>query len=89
MRANQAQNRVQMMCRLLGVSPSGFYAWSSRPRSKRAQADEVLLAAIRVIRQRSRGTYESPRVHAELAAQGTHVSRKRVARLMREANLAR
>ena len=87
MRANQAQYRVQTMCRLLGVSPSGFYAWSSRPRSKRAQADEVLLVAIRAIHQRSRGTYGSPRVHAELAAEGTHVSRKRVARLMREAQL--
>lgn len=87
MRANQAQYRVQTMCRLLGVSPSGFYAWSSRPRSKRAQADEVLLVAIRSIHQRSRGTYGAPRVHAELAAEGTHVSRKRVARLMREAQL--
>src|SRR5690242_12590341 len=75
------------MCRLLGVSPSGFYAWSSRPRSKRAQSDEVLLVAIRSIYQRSRGTYGAPRVHAELFAEGTHVSRKRVARLMREAGL--
>jgi putative transposase len=75
------------MCRLLGVSPSGFYAWSTRPRSKRAQADEVLLGEIRAIHQRSRGTYGAPRIHAELAAEGTRVSRKRVTRLMREADL--
>jgi putative transposase len=86
-RANQAQYPVQTMCRLLGVSASGYYAWSLRPRSKRAQADDALLGEIRSIHQRSRGTYGAPRIHAELAAQGTHVSRKRVARLMREANL--
>ena len=87
MRANQASYAVTTVCRLLGVSPSGYYAWSSRPRSKRAQADEALLVEIREIHQRSRGTYGAPRIHAELAAQGTHVSRKRVARLMREASL--
>jgi putative transposase len=86
-RANQAQYRVQSICRLLGVSPSGFYAWSSRPRSKRSQADEILLGAIRSIHERSRGTYGAPRVHAELAAEGHRVGRKRVARLMREASL--
>jgi len=86
-RANQAQYRVQSMCRLLGVSPSGFYAWSSRPRSKRSQADEILLGAIRSIHERSRGTYGAPRVHAELAAEGHRVGRKRIARLMREASL--
>ena len=87
MRANQAQYPVQTMCRLLGVSASGYYAWSLRSRSKRAQADDALLGEIRSIHQRSRGTYGAPRIHAELAARGTHVSRKRVARLMREANL--
>jgi len=86
-RANQARYSVQRMCWLLGVSPSGYYAWSSRPRSLRAQADEVLLVEIRAIHQRSRGTYGAPRIHAELAALGTLVSRKRVARLMREAHL--
>jgi len=75
------------MCRLLGVSPSGFYAWSRRPSSKRSQADEGLLGEIRAIHQRSRGTYGAPRIHAELAAEGTRVSRKRVARLMREVDL--
>lgn len=76
------------MCRLLGVSASGYYAWSQRPRCGRARADEALLAQIRAIHVRSRGTYGAPRVHAELSAAGTRVSRKRVARLMREAGLA-
>jgi putative transposase len=88
MRAHQVDYSMHTMARLLGVSPSGYYAWASRPASKRAQADERLLVEIRSIHQRSRGTYGAPRVHAELQAQGTRVSRKRVARLMREAGLA-
>jgi putative transposase len=87
MRANQAMHAVRTMSRLLGVSPSGYYAWLQRPQSARARADQVLAVRIRAIHQRSRGTYGSPRVHAELAAQGMAVSRKRVARLMREAGL--
>lgn len=87
MRANQASYAVATTCRVLGVSPSGYYAWTSRPRSKRAQADESLLLKIREIHRGSRGTYGAPRIHAELAAQGLAVSRKRVARLMREASL--
>jgi putative transposase len=76
------------MSRMLGVSSSGFYAWCLRPASARAQADAVLLDAIRAIHTRSRGTYGVPRVHAELAAQGVYVGRKRVARLMAAAGLA-
>ena len=87
MRANQAVYRVQMMCRLLEVSTSGYYAWQRRQKSQRAQSDEQLLVQIRSIHEQSRGTYGAPRVHAELAASGTRVSRKRVARLMREAGL--
>jgi putative transposase len=75
------------MCRLLGVSPSGYYAWSRRSSSQHAQADAALLARIRAIYERSRGTYGAPRIHAELHACGELVSRKRVARLMREAGL--
>jgi putative transposase len=75
------------MCGLLGVSPSGFYAWKRRCGSQRTQSDAALLAQIRTIHQRSRGTYGSPRIHFELSAQGVRVSRKRVARLMREAHL--
>jgi putative transposase len=75
------------MCGLLGVSPSGFYAWRHRGGSQRAQSDASLLAQIRAIHQRSGGTYGAPRIHYELFSQGVRVSRKRVARLMREARL--
>ena len=78
---------VRRMCALLGVSPSGYYVWARRRRSPHAQTDETLLAQIRVIHQRSRGTYGAPRIHFELSTQGIRVSRKRVARLMREARL--
>ena len=82
MRANQAAYPVATMCRLLGVSTSGFYAWRDRAPSARAQADAQLLVQIREIHERSRQTYGRPRVHAELAEQGV-----RVGRLMRAARL--
>ena len=85
--ANQAMYHVATMCRVLGVSPSGYYAWRSRPPSARAQADAALSGRLRAIHARSRGTYGVPRVQAELATEGTRVSRKRVARLMRAAGL--
>ncbi len=85
MSANQAKYSVRRMCDLLGVSPSGYYAWKPREASSRTLADEELRGKIGAIYERSRGTYGAPRIHAELAANGTHVSRKRVARLMREA----
>ena len=88
MKAYQGEHRVATGCRVLGVSPSGYYAWQSRPLSARAQADWALSTQIRAIHDRSRGTYGAPRVHAELAAQGVHVGRQRVARLMRRAQLA-
>ncbi len=75
------------MCRLLGVSASGYYAWQQRPPSARAQADAALTESIRAIHERSRETYGMPRIHAELAAEGLLVGRKRVARLMRGAGL--
>jgi putative transposase len=78
---------VRRMCSLLGVSPSSYYAWAKRASSRRAQTDETLLAQIRAIHQRSRGTYGAPRIHFELTTQGIRVSRKRVARLMRQAGL--
>jgi putative transposase len=86
-RANQAKYPVRRMCRLLGVSPSGYYAWSGRASSQRAQADAELLKRIQAIYERSRGTYGAPRIQAELRACGELVSRKRVARLMRQAGL--
>ena len=81
-------HRVATVCRVLGVSASGYYAWQSRPLSARAHTDRALLAQIRTIHDRSRGTYGAPRIHAELAAQGFHIARKRVARLMQAAGLA-
>jgi putative transposase len=76
------------MCRVLGVSPSGYYAWRKRPLSPRARADVALTAEIQAIHRDSRGTYGAPRIHAELAAGGHHVGRKRVARLLRAAGIA-
>ena len=88
MKANQAHHRVATMCRVLGVSASGYYAWRGRGRSHRAKRDEELCGTIRTIHEASRGTYGAPRVHAELGSQGCRVGRKRVARLMRESGLA-
>jgi putative transposase len=78
---------IVTMCRVLGVSPSGFWAWSKRPPSERARTDAALTSEIRRIHRRSRGTYGVPRVHAELRYDGTRCSRKRVARLMTAAGL--
>jgi putative transposase len=86
-KANQAQFRVATMCRVLEVSTSGYYAWRGRQLSARALSDAALLERIRVIHRESRGSYGAPRIHFELAEQGIRVSRKRVARLMKEAGL--
>jgi len=88
MRAHRAEFRIATMARVLGVSTSGYYAWLKRPRSAREKADSVLVERVRAIHERSRGTYGAPRIRAELADQGFPVSRKRVARLMREASLS-
>jgi transposase InsO family protein len=76
------------MCRLLGVSSSGYHAWVKRLPSRRAATDAALIAAIRAAHAASCGTYGVPRIHAELAAKGTRIGRKRVARLMTRAGLA-
>jgi len=83
----KAAHHLTTLCRVLGVSPGGYRAWSERSPSARATADAILLEAIRAIHARSRGTYGAPRVHAELRATGRSVGRKRVARLMRAAGL--
>jgi putative transposase len=85
--AHQAFHPIATQCRVLGVSPSGYYAWRKRPLSTRARADVELGAEIAAIHRESRGTYGAPRIHAELAACGRRVGRKRVARLMRSAGL--
>jgi putative transposase len=87
-RSHQATHPIATQCRVLGVSASGYYAWAIRPASARATADAALMEQIRVIHTRSRATYGERRVHAELAALGIHVGRKRIARLMRALGLA-
>lgn len=74
---------VATMCRVLEVSRAGYYAWRDRKLSNRAERDIELFAAIRASHKRSRGNYGSPRIHAELAKNGTRCGRKRVARIMR------
>ncbi len=76
-----------MLCRVLGVSKSGYYAWCHRPVSKRLQVDKQLTEQIRAFHQRSNGTYGAPRIFQDLREVGVHISRKRVARLMRQANI--
>ena len=83
----RARCPIAIACKALGVSRAGFYAWRGRPESQRAVDDGRLGVLVREAHERSRRTYGSPRVHAELAAAGEHVSRKRVIRLMQEHEL--
>jgi len=85
--ANQADFPIATMCRVLGVSKSGYYAWCVRAPSLREVEDDVLADEICEIHAGSRGTYGTPRVHAELAERGVRVGRKRVARLMKREGL--
>jgi putative transposase len=78
---------IRAMCRVLDVSASGYYAWRRRKISVRTREDEALRGRIAVIHEQSRRTYGSPRIHAELKEEGTRVSRKRIARLMKESGL--
>ena len=87
MRDHQAVYPVATMCRLLRVSPSGFYAWRRRGPSARAQADAALLAQLRHFHTRSDGTYGAPRLLGDLRDAGVRVGQKRIARLLRAANL--
>jgi len=86
-KAYPAAYPIATMCRVLGISPSGYYAWQQRAPSVRTQRDAELTMRIHTIHLESRGTYGAPRIHAELAAQGIHIGRKRVARLMRAARV--
>ena len=83
--ATEKENHaVARLCRVLRVSRSGFYAWQSRPPAPRLLRDQELARKIAVVHTDSRRTYGSPRVHAELQEAGVRVSRRRIARLMRE-----
>ena len=86
--AEKAHHAVSRLCRVLGVSRAGYYAWTTRGPSVTARKDAALTELIRRVHQRSRGTYGAPRIHAELRLDhGIAVGRKRVARLMRAAGL--
>jgi len=75
---------VRVMCDALSVSPSGYYAWRSRPESPRNIADRGFLGDIRRVHAHHRERYGAPRIHAELRAEGHTVSRKRIERVMRQ-----
>jgi putative transposase len=85
--AEKASYSVPLLCRVLDVSRSGYYAWRRRPPSKRVRFDAVLSEKIATIHRNSRATYGAPRVHAELRTLGIRCAKKRVARLMRRAGL--
>lgn len=78
---------ITVMCRVLGVSRSGYYAWGQRPVSAREMANQALTQQIKDIHHQSRQTYGSPRIQAELADKGVQCGHNRVARLMQEAEL--
>jgi putative transposase len=86
--AKKAQHPVSLLCSVLGVSRAGYYAWKDRPPSARQRRDRELLEAIAATHAESEGSYGWPRMHAELRHRGVKVSRKRVARLMRQAGLS-
>src|SRR5581483_2060804 len=85
--AHASEYPVTMLCRVLGLARSGYYAWRARSVSARKERDQQLTRQIQTIFTDSRRTYGSPRVHAHLQAQGIRTARKRVARLMRQAQL--
>jgi HTH-like domain/Integrase core domain len=87
MSANQASFPIAAMARVLGVSKAGYYAWLQRPPSAHATADAASLKRIKTVHASLRQTYGAPRVHADLCGRGERHSRKRIARLMREAGL--
>jgi putative transposase len=86
--AEKVSYSVVRLCGVLEVSTSGFYAWARRQPSQRSHHDAALTEHIRSVYAKSHCTYGAPRIHAELRANGTRVSKKRVARLMRIAGLA-
>ena len=85
--AEKAVFPIEFMCRQLGVSRSGYYAWRGRGASSRTKEDVTLGQDIAAIYRENRGRYGSPRVWRELKAQGRCTSRKRVARIMRSRQL--
>jgi putative transposase len=86
-RAEKANHAVRTMCRVLKVSPSGFYAWCKRPPSKRSIEDSRLTAEVQAIFDEHKARYGSPRITEELQANSIRIGRQRVRKLMRLASL--
>lgn len=86
-RAHASQYRITTMCRVLQVSKAGYYAWETRAPSARTRETQALLTQITVLHRASQRRYGSPRVHRELRAHGSRVSRKRVEHVMRQHGL--
>ena len=86
--AEKTNYPISLMCRVLGVSRSGFHAWARRPPSARALADAALTERIRGMYARSRGSYGSRRIYLDLREEGVRLGRKRVERLMRSAGMS-
>ena len=80
--ARGSEYPIGLLCRVTGVSRSGYFAWSGRAESKRSEERRRLLARIRAVHEASRKTYGSPRIHRQLLAEGERLSRGRVERLM-------
>jgi len=78
---------VRRMCRVLGVSPSGYYDWVDRPTSARSQRHQRLTVQIQVLHQASRETYGAPRIHRDLVEAGEVVGKNTVAMLMQRASI--
>jgi len=79
----RADYPVTILCEVLGVSTAGYYAWRSRPESRRSAANRELVDDIKRVHRDTSGRYGSPRIHVELKARGRGVSRGRIERLMR------
>ncbi len=84
---NRGAYPVRMMCRLLEVKPSGYYAWRHREPSRTVKENERLKAESATVHAESHGVYGSPKVRDELLERGRQVGRHRIARLMREMGL--
>jgi len=82
MAARGSEYPLGLLCRVLGVSRSGYFAWSGRAESRRSEERRRLLGRIRAVHEASRKTYGSPRIHRQLVAEGERLSRGRVERLM-------
>lgn len=86
-RVEKASHSIPVLCALLGVTRQGYHAWEARKPSQRALAEQRLREDVKRIFDESRGTYGSPRVHAELHREGKKVGKSRVERVMRELDL--